>query len=256
MDEDISSPHPRKQSITGTPPQRSGPGAPTTFFLRSEEEMNNASGMEDGQPTGMSTTAIQDSSYGVQSLEDAIGSVFTENGQTEKDGHKSTVLGKRKSPKNPVHPKIIAAAQRIISSESPKAGSSLASSPSPISDRRSSQVSLSQPLTPFRLSPTPDSGAPSTPKTGSLKSFKLSDDESAADDAESQAVESGNEDEHATHEENPPAPAAKAPQLVMPSIKMPTRRPFTDRGKRIGKLKILVAGASGTYTLPYFINEL
>lgn len=35
------------------------------------------------------------------------------------------------------------------------------------------------------------------------------------------------------------------PQLVMPSIKMPSRRPFTDEGKRIGRLKVLIAGDSG-----------
>jgi hypothetical protein len=35
------------------------------------------------------------------------------------------------------------------------------------------------------------------------------------------------------------------PQLVMPSIKMPSRRPFTDEGKRMGRLKVLVAGDSG-----------
>ncbi|TGZ79270.1 Septin-domain-containing protein [Ascodesmis nigricans] len=36
-----------------------------------------------------------------------------------------------------------------------------------------------------------------------------------------------------------------APQLIMPEIMMPIRRPFTERGKRIGKLKILVTGDSG-----------
>ncbi|KAF8545179.1 Septin-domain-containing protein [Trichophaea hybrida] len=36
-----------------------------------------------------------------------------------------------------------------------------------------------------------------------------------------------------------------APQLIMPQIIMPSRRPFTDKGKRIGKLKILIAGDSG-----------
>ena len=249
MDEDVSSSLPRKQSITGTPPQRPGSGVPTTFFLRSEEEMNTVFDAKDDQPTGTLSSTIQDSSYGVQSLEDAIGSALTENGQVD-DGHKSTVLGKRKSPKNPVHPKIIAAAQRILSSESP-GGSSRASSPSQNSGRRLSQFSISQPLTPLHLSPTPGSGVPSTPKTGSLKSFKLSDDESIADEIESQAVESGNEDELESHGDRTTAQATKAPQLVMPSIKMPTRRPFTDRGKRIGKLKILVAGASGMYILLY-----
>ncbi|KAK6536950.1 hypothetical protein TWF281_001157 [Arthrobotrys megalospora] len=34
-------------------------------------------------------------------------------------------------------------------------------------------------------------------------------------------------------------------QFIMPTIKMPSRRPFTARGKDIGRLKILVAGDSG-----------
>lgn len=41
--------------------------------------------------------------------------------------------------------------------------------------------------------------------------------------------------------------SGSAPQLVMPSIKMPSRRPFTDEGKRIGRLKVLIAGDSGMY---------
>lgn len=40
--------------------------------------------------------------------------------------------------------------------------------------------------------------------------------------------------------------SGSAPQLVMPSIKMPSRRPFTDEGKRIGRLKLLIAGDSGS----------
>ncbi|TLD33924.1 hypothetical protein PspLS_00432 [Pyricularia sp. CBS 133598] len=39
--------------------------------------------------------------------------------------------------------------------------------------------------------------------------------------------------------------AATAPQLVMPSIKMPSRRPFTEEGKAIGRLKVLIAGEKG-----------
>jgi hypothetical protein len=41
--------------------------------------------------------------------------------------------------------------------------------------------------------------------------------------------------------------SGSAPQLVMPSIKMPSRRPFTVEGKGIGRLKLLVAGESGGY---------
>ncbi|KAL2155936.1 hypothetical protein VTH82DRAFT_678, partial [Thermothelomyces myriococcoides] len=39
--------------------------------------------------------------------------------------------------------------------------------------------------------------------------------------------------------------SGSAPQLVMPSIKMPSRRPFTEDGKRMGRLKVLIAGDSG-----------
>ena len=256
----------RKQSITSTtPPSRAGLGAPTTFFLRSEEEMNKDSNTEDNRSAAeASTKTIQDSSYGVQSLEDAIASSVLESPEAEKDNnghHKTTVLGKRKSPKNPVHPKIIAAAQRIISPESPRAGSSssLVSSPSQNSGgegrRASQEVSISQPLTPFRLSPSPtpgDSSAqPSTPKTGSLRSLPLSDDDEdvAVDEMESQAVESSvGEDEGGDEmREKDGVAVEKAPQLVMPSIRMPTRRPFTERGKWMGNLKILVAGAVGEY---------
>lgn len=37
------------------------------------------------------------------------------------------------------------------------------------------------------------------------------------------------------------------PQLVMPSIRMPSRRPFTARGKQMGNFKILIAGSKGIF---------
>ncbi len=39
--------------------------------------------------------------------------------------------------------------------------------------------------------------------------------------------------------------SGSAPQLIMPSIKMPSRRPFTPEGKSMGRLKVLLAGPSG-----------
>lgn len=41
------------------------------------------------------------------------------------------------------------------------------------------------------------------------------------------------------------ADSGSAPQLIMPSIKMPSRRPFTETGKAMGRLKVLIAGDSG-----------
>lgn len=50
-----------------------------------------------------------------------------------------------------------------------------------------------------------------------------------------------------------PAPASafpetrdSIPQLVMPTVMVPQRRPFSDTGRGLGKLKILVTGQSGT----------
>lgn len=42
------------------------------------------------------------------------------------------------------------------------------------------------------------------------------------------------------------------PQLIMPSMVVPRRRPFTNTGKSLGKLKILVAGQAGTSMPAYF----
>ena len=37
------------------------------------------------------------------------------------------------------------------------------------------------------------------------------------------------------------------PQLIMPSVLVPRRRPFTDVGKSLGKLKIMVLGPTGMF---------
>jgi hypothetical protein len=40
--------------------------------------------------------------------------------------------------------------------------------------------------------------------------------------------------------------ANSPPQLVMPRVALPSRRPFTENGLKIGKLKVLVAGGDGS----------
>jgi hypothetical protein len=35
------------------------------------------------------------------------------------------------------------------------------------------------------------------------------------------------------------------PQLIMPSLTVPHRRPFSEVGKSLGKLKIMVSGRNG-----------
>lgn len=63
------------------------------------------------------------------------------------------------------------------------------------------------------------------------------------DDAASQAIISSGDEEREM--ESTMMDSGSAPQLVMPSIKMPSRRPFTETGKNMGRLKVLIAGDSG-----------
>jgi hypothetical protein len=96
-------------------------------------------------------------------------------------------------------------------------------------------------------SPLPSTAAslPESPKSISSRSVPKSDEELNSDDASSQAVASSEEDGDAA---DAPAPIQDSqPELIMPSIKMPSRRPFTERGKQLGRFKILVAGQKGWY---------
>ncbi|KAL1836627.1 hypothetical protein VTJ49DRAFT_4861 [Mycothermus thermophilus] len=143
--------------------------------------------------------------------------------------------------------------------------SSVADPPRPASpmSRPPDAPSLSQPLTPLLSGITSALSSISSRRN----SFCLSDDlpsraPSTHDDEV--AVEDDEEEEDESRRpraEAPPDQAAdadpgtascssmmdsgSAPQLVMPSIKMPSRRPFTDNGKRMGRLKLLIAGDSG-----------
>ncbi|RDW71047.1 hypothetical protein BP6252_07610 [Coleophoma cylindrospora] len=116
--------------------------------------------------------------------------------------------------------------------------SDLSRNASPSHERHPSQTNLSRPFTPSIFeSPAPGS------VVSSPRSRRESDAGSFMDDIASQAIMSSGEE----GEQDPPAmmDSGSAPQLVMPSIKMPSRRPFTDRGKNMGRLKVLIAGDSG-----------
>lgn len=103
-------------------------------------------------------------------------------------------------------------------------------SQSPISLPSQAQPSLmSRPMTPMTLGSV---GGSFSSRRNSLTS-SLSDHINSYD--------------HASVGESSAAPGMldSAPQLVMPSLNMPSRRPFTETGKNLGRLKILLAGNSG-----------
>ncbi|KAK5715645.1 hypothetical protein LTR15_010291 [Elasticomyces elasticus] len=263
----------KRRSIN--PPSPSISTGPTTFFLRSERDMDKSTqrgrkasrSSQDERPRTPSSTAVADSQFGVESLSDTISSALpseaslsrtnsnsTEAGAVESSLDGSTLARRKRKAGNPVHPNILATGQRIISSERLPASAasplSYRSSESPYGSnlRRGSATSSlnlnSQPLTPLRMSPQPESAMPSTPRTGSPKSFRLSDEESSVvDETGSQAIHSSSEEDEDVHVRG--SQDSSMPQLVMPSIAVSARRPFTERGKRMGRLKVMVVGNKG-----------
>ena len=101
----------------------------------------------------------------------------------------------------------------------------------------SHQPELSRPITPMMLG---------TSVTGSALSGRSSRNSFTISSVSEHAVSSDEEEEEDTGR-NPgtASESGNAPQLIMPSINMPSRRPFTTAGKSIGRLKVLVAGDSG-----------
>jgi hypothetical protein len=207
---------------------------PTTFFMRSEEEMEHslvASKHNEREDDGRQ----RENTYGVQSLADTLEAAFGQ-GSHPGSGKGNSIRG---IPTNQE--------RRLSYSSSPaskRETGSFKSSPSRVLKRKKSNHTMSTPLTPVNgesRSPVPPSAIPSTPRSASLPSLKLSDEEPVLDEVASEAIaSSGDEDEDAMQDR-----LGSFPQLVMPSIQMPSRRPFTAKGRAMGKLKVLVAGEVG-----------
>jgi hypothetical protein len=130
--------------------------------------------------------------------------------------------------------------------------SSERSSPRPRSRAGSATDSaqpMSTPLTPL-LIPSGTASLPSSPL-----SLRKADEGSVTDEVQSQAIASSEEEEpdmsSALHDSSL---QESAPQLIMPSIKMPSRRPFTARGKTTGRFKIMVTGSNGMCEILQYIR--
>lgn len=107
------------------------------------------------------------------------------------------------------------------------------------------QASTTTPPTSILNPSLPTSQAPSLPS--SPKSFSSRSLPKSDDDYSSQAVESEDEDQAEQAASLSASMQDSALQLIMPSIRMPSRRPFTERGKQLGKFKIMVVGSRGMY---------
>ncbi|KAL1959211.1 hypothetical protein VTO42DRAFT_2716 [Malbranchea cinnamomea] len=213
---------------------------PETFFLARRNDM-------DASDPAASDVEVKNSTYGVQSLEETLNETMEDRETEPADGagdsspntqsqNDHSVL-RRMSTVRPARPQSL----DLESSSHSPARRSKSRTP----HDRPSSISLS----PFVLgSPAEPISIPGSPKSTSTRSFRPSEEISLPDEASTHAVPS--DDEECSQ---PPLPSQSrpqlddnVPQLIMPSIRMPSRRPFTDRGKAMGRLKIMVSGAPGS----------
>ncbi|KAJ5145684.1 uncharacterized protein N7515_000248, partial [Penicillium bovifimosum] len=199
---------------------------PATFFLSHDPHVAD----QESSIILDSHSDAKETMYGVQSLNDTL----SQSEITSSPRHHPEANLKQVPDDLDSH---LAQRRSTLKSSNPATGD--------LSGHASPNYALSRPLTPLTLGlPDDPSSLPSSPRSISIQSMRPLDDISITDEINSQAVASGDEEER-VHESPRVAPGG-ASQLIMPSIKMPSRRPFTERGKAMGRFKILLAGSSGS----------
>ncbi|KAG9240030.1 Septin-domain-containing protein [Calycina marina] len=216
-----------------TPLARPGNMPQMTCFFTSEHSI----GTSQSEATAPATLPKQKespngSTYSLESLENTISSLSPDSD----DGEEKVRKARKNWKRNLAVVSGRTTEEAILDSASPSNDMSRNASPS--FQRRLSQVTISRPFTPLSYT----SPGPLSALSG-LDSRWNSDAGSEVDENASQAVISSSEEEQTTSEL---MDSGSVPQLVMPSIKMPSRRPFTEKGKYMGKLKVLIAGDSDT----------
>lgn len=216
---DNGEPRPRKHSLAAPPTDRHH-ATPTTFFLRRGSDVES--------PSESVQAAQVDDASPVQSLKATIEETDRVSQRTlpRLQNHSTRSSSRRRSTIKALDDERLRRDSSIQ-----ERGLGLPN----LSDGRSTPSPL----------PSHDISLPSSPKSISSRSIQKSDDELTNDDMSSQAVASSEEEDGDMHQPI----QESAPQLVMPSIKMPSRRPFTERGKRMGRFKILIAGSKGRISM-------
>ena len=241
-----------QQQQSTRPSAAAAAAGPSTFFLT---RYSNDDDYQDHDPSPCSTSdepAINNSMYGVQSLhdtlqqssltEDDLWSSSSSTDHNKAPGSPRAVVddddddddddGNDKTSQRPLSRLL----DRLESIRRDGSASSF-SLRRPLSDPAASPRSL----TPFNLD-DPSSSFPNSPKSLSSQSLRQLDDISIPDD---ESVPREEDNLPAPVPTTTPSTSESSSQLVMPSIKMPSRRPFTDKGKAMGRFKVLIAGSSG-----------
>lgn len=209
-----------------------------TYFLASEESVNSPessthSSSHHLRSQGQSKSAI----FGVESLET---SANYDRDSLHKTLQRSSFSGSRNVARPSSRRSEDGSVADSMSSSSHSSPHATRDS-SPAGQRQCSTTknNISQTGTPLSLPSPTACNIPSF-----LNSRRSSAESLFTDEASSQAILSSNEEDKEPSSSQV-MDSGIIPQLVMPSIKMPSRRPFTDRGKNMGRLKVLIAGDAG-----------
>lgn len=235
--DDVSSTRPRNGSFgdNPTPIARQQP-PPMSFFLADEKYMEASldRSISNSSASHRRHDHMKRSNYGVESLE-TISSLSQDSDDQDsptkaRNTWKQGLVDSRKSYED------------MASSYSPsmKSSADVSRNMSPSESRRhhSPNAAPSLPITPSFLE------SPILRPTSSEQLSRLNSEiDFLTDDGASQAILSSG-DEERSHSPDVMEGSSNS-QLVMPSIQMPSRRPFTEKGKSMGRLKILIAGDSG-----------
>ena len=210
---------------------------PTSLRLATEAMLEREHAERDTEREALKQTGT-DSIYGVRSLKDSVydgSSASITKNHYENDQEESSD-SRRRSTIRPARSVAESLNEDTLQTPQKPYVESAFMFPGP---RHSTQHSPSHSVTSLSVgSQAPLSSVSSSPKSISTRSLRPSDEDSMDEGGSQAVISSSDEDGHLPIEDS-------APQLIMPSIKMPSRRPFTDRGKMVGRLKILLAGNTG-----------
>lgn len=209
-----------------------------TYFLADEKTMEASI----SQSTfGSSSRSMKNSKFGVESLDTTISSLTSQDSD-DPEGKVGQARKRWKKGLMNKRPNIYRDDTVEVGSTSPKTSAhAVMDSPLDRPSHVSAKIMSSHPPSPGpRILESPLLGStPSSPV-----SRRNSETDFSIDDSASQAVLSSGEEDRTIESEVMDSSSA----LVMPSISMPSRRPFTEKGKSLGRLKILIAGDSGKFT--------
>ncbi|KAL4938576.1 hypothetical protein BDV06DRAFT_50325 [Aspergillus oleicola] len=239
---EVAPPRPRKPSLEQQQWIDPRSATPSTFFLARNHR-------SDGPDSPIDLENSGDSMYGVQSVDETISaasSVAASLPELDPSCRSKPVsISASPAPAQQWSNDVEEGSSAIRGgSQDPKdidtAQPSRLEPPLPLSN-----LTSPRPLTPLNfLNPDCPSSLPSSPKSMTNQSTRHLDDISITDEICSQAVGSAEEDDESRPTLNQSSDTMS--QLIMPSITMPSRRPFTDKGKALGRVKVLLAGAAGS----------